>query len=230
MSVVKTQSRHLLHKRAIKHLLKKFKNLLLEGRKIAQHLKTQFSPLEIIFWGWEFILPMWQNHMRQNLLHFSKQHNGKVCLKRNICKWGLKNMWEYMWKWKWKPLSCVQLFATLWTLQTMVFPRPEYWSGQSFLSLGDLPNPGIKPRSPALQAHSFPAELQGKPYTCIGKGVHVFVIKFFIFLFYIVYPIFNFIFIVIKFVIKYIKARNYMYLSLKISWSIHVGNPKFIKI
>ena len=42
-------------------------------------------------------------------------------------------------------------------------PRPEYWSGQLFSSSGDLPNPGIKPRSPALQADSLSTELQGKP-------------------------------------------------------------------
>ena len=45
----------------------------------------------------------------------------------------------------------------------MEFSRPEYWSGQLFPSPGDLPNPGIKPRSPALQVDSLPAELQGKP-------------------------------------------------------------------
>ena len=32
------------------------------------------------------------------------------------------------------------------------FSRPEYWSGQAFPSPGDLPNPGIEPRFPALQA------------------------------------------------------------------------------
>ena len=45
----------------------------------------------------------------------------------------------------------------------MEFSRPEYWSGQPFPSPGDLPNPGIKPRSPALQVDSLPAEPQGKP-------------------------------------------------------------------
>ena len=39
----------------------------------------------------------------------------------------------------------------------------EYWNGEPFPSPGDLPNPGIKPRSPALQADSLPAEPQGKP-------------------------------------------------------------------
>ena len=64
---------------------------------------------------------------------------------------------------KWKLLSCVQLFATQWTIQSMEFSRPEYWSGKPFSSTGDLPNPGIKPRSPALQADSLPAEPLGKP-------------------------------------------------------------------
>ena len=45
----------------------------------------------------------------------------------------------------------------------MEFSRQEYWSGLPFPSPGHLPNPGIKPRSPALQADSLPAEPQGKP-------------------------------------------------------------------
>ena len=44
---------------------------------------------------------------------------------------------------------------------SMEFSRPEYWSGEPFLSLEGLPNPGIEPRSPALQADSLPAEPQG---------------------------------------------------------------------
>ena len=53
--------------------------------------------------------------------------------------------------------------ATPWTMQSMEFSRPEYWSGEPFPSLGDLPNPGIEARSPALQADSLPAESKGKP-------------------------------------------------------------------
>ena len=45
----------------------------------------------------------------------------------------------------------------------MGFSRQEYWSGLPFPSLGDLPNPGIEPRAPELQAESLPTELQGKP-------------------------------------------------------------------
>ena len=59
-----------------------------------------------------------------------------------------------------------QLCLTLcdpWTIQSVEFSRPEYWSGEPFPSPGDLPNPEIEPGSPALQADSFPAEPQGKP-------------------------------------------------------------------
>ena len=45
----------------------------------------------------------------------------------------------------------------------MEFSRPEYQSGQPFPSPGDVPNPGIEPRSPALQVDSLPAVPQGKP-------------------------------------------------------------------
>ena len=54
--------------------------------------------------------------------------------------------------------------------KSVEFSRPEYWSEQPFLSPGDLPNPGIKPRSPALQADFLPAEPQGKPkHTGVGR-------------------------------------------------------------
>ena len=48
-------------------------------------------------------------------------------------------------------------------LLSLGFSRQEYWSGLPFASPGDLPDPGIKPRSPALQADSLLTELQGKP-------------------------------------------------------------------
>ena len=60
-------------------------------------------------------------------------------------------------------LNRVQLFVTPWTIQSMEFSRPEYLGGLPFPSPGDLPSPGIEPRSPALQADSLPAEPQGKP-------------------------------------------------------------------
>ena len=44
---------------------------------------------------------------------------------------------------------------------SMKFSRQEYWSGLPFSSPGDLPNPGIEPRSPALQADSLLSEPPG---------------------------------------------------------------------
>ena len=45
---------------------------------------------------------------------------------------------------------------------SMEFSRQEYWSGLPFLSLGDLPDPGIKPRSLGLQVNSLLSEPPGK--------------------------------------------------------------------
>ena len=67
-----------------------------------------------------------------------------------------------------KSLSCVQLFVTLWTVAYQArlstgFSRQEYWSGLPFLSPGDLPNPGMVPKSLALQADALTSEPPGKP-------------------------------------------------------------------
>jgi len=67
-----------------------------------------------------------------------------------------------------KSLSCVQLFATPWTVArqappSMGFSRQEYWSGLPMPSPGDLPHPGIKPMSPALRADALTSEPPGKP-------------------------------------------------------------------
>ena len=63
-------------------------------------------------------------------------------------------------------LSRVQLLATPGIVACQAplsvgFSRKEYWSGLPFQSPADLPNPGIKLRSPALQADSLPSELPG---------------------------------------------------------------------
>ena len=68
-----------------------------------------------------------------------------------------------------KLLSRVRFFVTPWTNvahqapPSMEFSRQEYWSGFPFPSPGNLPNPGIKPRSPELQADTLTSEPQGKP-------------------------------------------------------------------
>ena len=73
-----------------------------------------------------------------------------------------------------KSFSRVRLFATAWTVAyqappSMGFSRQEYWSGLPFPSPGDLPNPGIKPRSPALQGDALTSEPPGKPNSHWGK-------------------------------------------------------------
>ena len=67
--------------------------------------------------------------------------------------------------------SVVSDSATPWTVAhqaplSIEFSRQEYWSGVQFLSPGDLPDLGIKPRSPALQANSLLSEPPGNPW-CI---------------------------------------------------------------
>ena len=65
---------------------------------------------------------------------------------------------------------CVSLSdsVTPWTIVHQVplskgFSRQEYWSGLPFRSPGDLPDSGIEPMSPALQADSLLSEPRGRP-------------------------------------------------------------------
>ena len=67
-----------------------------------------------------------------------------------------------------KLLSHFQLFMTTWTVAyqappSMGFSRQEYSNGLPFPLPGNLPNPGIQPRSPTLQADALPSEPPGKP-------------------------------------------------------------------
>ena len=79
-----------------------------------------------------------------------------------------------------KLLSCVRLFATPWTVAyqappSVEFSRQEYWSGLPFPSPGDLPDPGIEPGSPSLQADTLTSEPPEKPiytYTYIHTYTH----------------------------------------------------------
>ena len=54
-----------------------------------------------------------------------------------------------------------------------VIPQARQWSGLPFPSPEDLPNPGIKPKSPALQADSLPFELQGSSCLCPPPNLYV---------------------------------------------------------
>ena len=77
-----------------------------------------------------------------------------------------------------KSLSHVQLFATPWAVACQAplsvgFSRQEYWSGFPFPSPGDLPNPGIKPRSNAFQADALSSEAPGKPRVYIFTIIYI---------------------------------------------------------
>ena len=66
-----------------------------------------------------------------------------------------------------KSLSHVRLFVTPWTIAHQAPPsmgssRQEYWSGLPFPSPGDLPDPGIEPRSPIMQADALTSDPPGK--------------------------------------------------------------------
>ena len=77
-----------------------------------------------------------------------------------------------------KSLSRVRLFATPWTVAyqaspSMGFSRQEYWSGLPFPSPGDLPDPGIELRSPALEAGTLTSEPPGKPKSLVNISYYV---------------------------------------------------------
>ena len=72
--------------------------------------------------------------------------------------------------------SCLTL-VTPWAVASQAplsigFSRQEHWSGLPFPSPGDLPDPGIKPRSPALQAYSLLTEPPGKPMVTTNEKIY----------------------------------------------------------
>ena len=74
---------------------------------------------------------------------------------------------------------CLTL-GTPWTVAcqaplSMGFSRQEYWSVLPFPSPGDLPNPGIEPGSPALQADSLPTQLQGKHFNILYIYIYIYI-------------------------------------------------------
>ena len=77
-------------------------------------------------------------------------------------------------------LSCVRLFETPRTVahpapRSMGLPRQEYWSGLPFPSSGDLPDPGIKTRSPTLTGRIFTTKQPGKPVCDGWMHVHMYI-------------------------------------------------------
>ena len=92
-------------------------------------------------------------------------HSGPLTSVRSLDK----DVVAHKLKVKVKSLSHIRLFATPWIVAyqaspSMGFSRQKYQSGLPFPSPGYLPGPGIKPRSPSLQADSLPSVPLGNPY------------------------------------------------------------------
>ena len=93
------------------------------------------------------------------------------CGKECACQWRRcqrHRFHPWFGKVKVKSLSQVRLFVTPWTVAyqaspSMGFSMQEYQNGLPFPAPGDLPDPGIKPRSPALQEDTLPSEPPGSP-------------------------------------------------------------------
>ena len=125
--------------------------------------------------SFEMVVPVYISFTRLQLglsHHLMKKSMFRCCSRlkgKNRTVWLGNKYWDLqLWVSEWvKLLSCVLFFATSWTLTyqaplTMQFSRQGYWSGLPFPSPGDLPNPGIEPVCPALQADALPSEPPGQ--------------------------------------------------------------------
>ena len=107
-------------------------------------------------------LPMYFLTMDLTILTTLYKGNQQYLSAPNVCEWSR---------------SVVSDSAIPWTVVyqaslSMRFSRQEYWSGLPFPSPGDLPDPGIEPRSPALQADALTSEPPGKPISLMYTGMH----------------------------------------------------------
>ena len=94
---------------------------------------------------------------------FKKKKRKKTTLQKNWLQKEIHCFFFQKERKKVKLLSRVLLFGIPWTAAyqvppSMGFSRQEYWSGLPFPSPGDLPDPGIEPGSPTLQADTLPSE------------------------------------------------------------------------
>ena len=124
------------------------KNFLIESLKYV-HRQSYVTP-------WQQWL-LWLTTKSSRIKHIHVSLIRVTCMHLAECQnVGLTRCWV-------NSLSHVRLFATPWTIAyqapwSMGFSRQEYWSGLSFPSPGDLPNPGSKAGSPALQTDALPSE------------------------------------------------------------------------
>ena len=111
-------------------------------------------------------------------------------------------------------VSHVPLFVTPWTIAHpappfIEFSRQEYWSGLPFLSPGNLSDPRIEPRSPALQAVSLPSQPSGKPKRTVIHDL----ISPTIFVFCLIFPLFlSFLILCCLFGLHFHSVFNYFFL------------------
>ena len=137
----------------------------------------------IKLWCWRRLsrVPWTARRSNKSIL---KEINPEYSLERLMLKLKLQyfghlmqrvNSLEKPWCWESESRPVIGLFMTPWTVAhqalSMEFSRQEYWSGLPFPSPGDLPSPGIEPRSPTLQADFLPSEPPGKPVAgkCWGQ-------------------------------------------------------------
>ena len=107
---------------------------------------------------WEHGISTTAPSRKSRQLHFYSRGNEGTCLHHQPNTWQSYNLNGEVKV----AQSCLTLCNPR-TIQSRGFSRSENWSGQSFPSLGDLPNPGIEPVPPTLQTDSLPAEPPGKP-------------------------------------------------------------------
>ena len=128
------------------------------SRRPTRHMYHIFYILCLIFFNfiYNFCRHMYHIFYILCLIFFNFIYN--FCISVHACV-GVCSVW---------------LFATLWTIAgqaslSMGFSRQEYWSGVPFPSPGDFPNPGIKPRCPALAGGFFTTVPCRKP-TYVQEG------------------------------------------------------------
>ena len=135
-------------------LLWNFPLALLLLNPIGLGLSFHFHLFLCVFW-----FPLW-------FLLWFISYSEACCLAAYVCTFN--HFLPVKERKKLKSLSHVWLFATPWTVAhraplSMGFSRQDYWSGLTFPSPGDLPNPEVKTRSPTLQTGALPSESPGKP-------------------------------------------------------------------
>ena len=144
------------------------------SKSLIMHLQSQNLPLQGTVSVPQASVQLWpmfccciysQSHM--NIVKHLSFHEPLPCF---LSSFLLTSLFGNIWKVK---MLVAQSFPTLtvipWIVAhqaplSMEFSRQEYWSGLTFPSPGDLPDPRIERSSPALQANSLPSESPGKPW------------------------------------------------------------------